>query len=308
MINLFVYWLFHNKIIYFYHRYYVSSRLKSTVVVGLADLKRERAKYSVVQKDMVPNDFDTYRWRTSKLIELVERAGPDTRLRLVEWHIMSDNESFFNFNETEFAVCVHKLITPMHTYTCMETHGCLLTSVDIHQDDVGPKDGPPEWVDTLPFYHSEEKCSIGDLQCMNLKSCQENCLNRDPPQVRVTSAPTGSMASFMQHYTHSLQSRMSRSRSQFSTETSTAAARPHSSYITPRMILGRNVPLHASAFQYEQTNFPQPVPFYDYPVAQTPIPHNRSRPAPLAHLVPRFQEILPVSDDDPAFDDLPDLA
>lgn len=256
----------------------------------------------------MPNDFDTYRWRTSKLIDLVEQSGPDTRLRLVEWHIMSDNEAFFNFNETEFATCVHKLITPTHAYSCMESHGTLLTSVDIFQEDVGPKEeGPSKWAEKLPFYHSKEKCSITDLPCANLKSCSENSLNRDQPEVKLpTSAPPmGSMASFMQNYSQSLQNRMSRS-SRLWSETS-SSIRPFGSYVTPRLILGRNPAVPATSFSYQTNNYVQEFPLYDYPVAQTPIPYNRLVHTPMTHqAVPRLQETMP--DDDPAFDDLPELA
>lgn len=256
---------------------------------------------------MLPNDFDTYRWRTSKLIDLVEQTGPDTRLRLVEWHILSDNETFFNFNETEFATCVHKLITPTQTFSCMESHGKLLTSVDIFQENVAAKDQPPEWVDKLPFYHSREKCSITDIQCLNLKSCNENTLNREVPEVKpvpVPLPPMHPMGAFMHTYSQPVLDRAQRSRL-WSSEGSTAPIRPFGSYITPRLILGRNPAVSSTSFSYPSA-FMQGLQLFDYPVAQNPTSYTPIAHTPMSRVVPSLQETLP--DDDPAFDDMPELA
>lgn len=286
-------------------RYYVSSRLNSTIVVGLAELRRERTKYAMVQKEMLPNDFDTYRWRTAKLIELLEQTGPDTRLRLVEWHVTSDNETFFNFNETEFATCVHKLITPTHVYCCMESHGSLLTSTDIFQENVGSPNGPAEWVDKLPFYHSMENCSVTDLQCTHMRSCKENSLNRDvarvvhPPVIPPVQSTAGSMDSSSSR--RSIQERMTRSRM-----AQNSTIRPYGSYMTPRLVHARYSMNIARHFTYPS------MPLFDYPADELPAHLARLAPIPIAQLHPpnTSRRIMhePMHDDDPAFDDMPELS
>lgn len=246
------------------------------------------------------NEFETFRWRTSKLIQLVEQTGPDTRLRLVEWQIMSDNESYFNVNETEFVTCVHKIITSSHTYSCLESHGGLLTYLDLFQEDVAPPDGgPAEWVDKLPFFHSDERCSITDIQCTNLKSCKANSLNHGPPEVKV-SAPPPRIDTTEDHLSDfNLNNRFVRSLPRSGVAMSLRPAGPYVPHDPFEPIVYMADPEEAD------------LPLYQYPVTRPAIPFIRTAPTPapaprLQISVSRYQETYP--DDDPAFDDLPELS
>lgn len=266
---------------------------------------------------MTATEFDVFRWRTEKLIRLVEANGPDTRLRIVEWQVSSDNETFFSYDESQFASTIHKMITTSCIYTCIEQHMSLRISTDILQENVGQVDGPSVWLDKLNFYHTHEQCSVNDLHCSNLNSCNESLQKIEMPEIHESvhpvndNMPMNYMRNHMsvenpympinstQNQRPSLSHRTMAARSSYfwANVTTPPADRPltaYSSLQTQLYSMESEVPL--DEIQWRET---YRVP----PQAEQHQVHERRG---MSQFSARYLETYP--DDDPAFDDMPELA